>query len=206
MSMTTRNFTTLANSINSVINAETELSNRILFAAEVIRNTVRKLTVSYDPQFSWTRGYASPSQFTNFKFNVADKKTEGAFDLREMYEDKDLIYETKISFQGILRNGQVTEPISLPIGLLMNDPIAVAQYVRKTSQSTAEKEYHTQLADARKNVQNTADKLKRTQDELLKVQQEAEKALQDLEKKTLVKSPTDKAARRARRQKKVQEV
>jgi len=206
MSMTTRNFTTLADSINSVINAEAELSNRILFAAEVIRNTTRKLTVSYDPQFAWTRGYGKASQFTNFKFNVAEKKTEGTFDLRDMYEDKELIYETKISFQGILRNGQVTEPISLPVGLLMNDPIAVAQYVRKTSQSTAEKQYQEQLVSARKNVRETADKLKKTQDELLKAQQEAEKALQDLEKKTLVKPPTDKVARRARRQKKIEAV
>lgn len=116
--------------------AKTALEQRLNVAAEIIRNTSRKLTVPVPEELHWGYGYT----FTEYRvINTAVSKYRNEVEEQLMLED---------SLQFTVNS----KKYAVPLQLLTNDPVSVAQYVRKLTRETFEKNKKLSLSEVKKEI------------------------------------------------------
>lgn len=136
------------------------LEQRLSFAAEVIRNTRNKLTISLPEELNWSYW----DEFTDFRVinavsNILRKETD-----------------EQIKLDDFLQFTRKDKKYTFPLRLLTNDPVSVAQYVRKLSRETHENERTRSLAQVEKELATLKERQEMAQSSYEKLQQERLKA------------------------------
>lgn len=167
--------------------AQQVLYDRVAFAAEVIGNTTRKLTVPVPVQFRWA---VKGIQFIDFRV-MEQTDYHYAVDKSEAVSKGEIpITEETTLFFTVKHFASKPQQISLPVKYLTNDPVAIAQWVRTTAREEAPKERENYLTALKKNL-----------DEAQKKLDQAQFSFQFASDKPALKVPTDRALRAERRQK-----
>lgn len=150
------------------------LENRVMEAAEVIRNTLRKMTGVIPQELEWAKNLNYSSKIAHIDGIIKPRNpelrnsdlnvTSRILDKSLAYSDDFVVEFTFTSYWGRENTGRI------PLGLLKGDPMAVAQYVRKLcraankraiieNKATALKEYNDAVAEQKKIVERAAQKL-----------------------------------------------
>lgn len=177
------------------------LENRVMEAAEVIRNTLRKMTGVIPKELEWA---------TNLNYSSVIAHIDGIIKPRnpEMRNSSDLNVTSQVLNKSLAYNDDYVVEFTftsywnrentgrIPLGLLKGDPIAVAQYVRKLCRA----------ANKRAIIENKAAALKEYNDAVTEQKKIVEKAEQKLELAQSAKGlkPTSKEAKALKAQKKAE--
>jgi hypothetical protein len=161
-------------SIISSFTAHLDLAGRISFAREVGKNTLRKMTHGYPKNLEWlnSRGritvigvFRNQPSFRGDNYeDVTSKIVSGSLQLGPM----DVVRFSATHYSGASSIGE------LPLELLREDPIAVAQMVRKECRRHAEKEFNAQNQNVSKRL---ADLKREYEANLAKLEKEQAKAV-----------------------------
>lgn len=140
--------------------SKSALEQRLNFAAEVIRNTRNKLTIPLPEELHWSYW----DVFTDFRVinsvsNTARKETV-----------------EQLGLEDLLQFTRKDKKYTFPLRLLTNDPVSVAQYVRKLSRNAYEKQKALSIVQAEKEISTLKEKQEMAQLSYEKLQQERLKA------------------------------
>lgn len=166
--------------------AQQEVHDRVMFAAETIRNTTRKLTVPIPTQFRWA---VKDIQLVDFRVM---KQTEYGYALdqsAEVCKGEVPITEETMVFFTVKHFASKPHQVSLPVKYLTKDPVAIAQWVRSTARAEAPKERENYIAAMKNHL-----------DEAQKKLDSAQFSFQHASNKPDVKARTDRKLRADRRQ------
>jgi hypothetical protein len=141
------------NVVTEYVQSNHELLERIFFAREVIRNTLRKTTYGvYPAEFNWVWGnsvdivitgiYRRGSSWNRTDERINDKLINGTY----TYSDNDYV---KFSVKGL---GHDAREYTLDLRYLNNDPVAIAQMVRRLAKANAKKHHDEKVAEVYKNL------------------------------------------------------
>lgn len=157
-------------SVVSSLAAHNELKQRISFAREVGRNTLRKMTHGHPKSLDWLKSGGDISVIgvyrkqMSFRQNEYTKITSSIISGSTQFGSLDVVRFS-------VGNGHVAE---LPLELLREDPMLIAQMVRKECRLHAEKEFNAQNQNLSKRL---ADLKREYEASLAKLEKEKEKAV-----------------------------
>lgn len=141
--------------------AETELLKRVYFIKEVMRNTLRKMTHGNPEHFDWAKSYTGKITQIGFFRKSRSHKGLDTIDITTLpanyvFKDADVIRFTHLNT--FTKKETV---VVLPAMMLRQDPILIAQMVRKECRDfAATKEYkervakNAEIAEAQKKLES----------------------------------------------------